>query len=464
MSVSALALASTQVQLLWDRHFHQGRGGRAKLAVTTNLCTRVVLAAVSLLTVPITIGYLGTEGYGLLTVMSSVVGWLQFSNLGIGSALQNSLIQARADGDIERQQELVSTVVFTLIGIALILLGAGVIAFPVVNWLQVFPPSTNRFAAEIPPALAVIFLGFVSSVVLSFVHAIYSARQELHIGTLPVLAAGLLSLAGVVVAVRLDLGLIGVVCASTGSPALVQWAFAIWTLWLRGIPELKPRIAKCSRAAWRSVSGQASSFLLLQICCVAFFQADAFIIAHFLSVQDVTPYSVAQRVFVQFAGLFAVASGSLWAAYGDAKARRDAEWIRRTQRSMEQLFITLYLAFIVAMVALGHYVLKSWVGAAAPSTAVIAAVGAYFCAREWTTLQAMLLNGLDIIRPQVWVLAITAVLIITLSLLLVRPFGAAGLAIGGVVGFSALSAWYLRVLANRAIGELERTPEACLSV
>ena len=462
MALSVLVPISAEVRSFWCRHFHQGRGGRAKLSIATNLGTRVVVSTASLLTVPISIGYLGKEGYGLLAVMSSVVGWLQFSNLGVGSALQNALTQAHADGDVDRQQDLVSTVVFTLFGIAVVLLAAGAVVFPLVNWLEVFPPSTSRFVREIPPTLVVVFLGLVSSLTLSFLHAIYSARQELHIATVPVLAAGLLSLGGIIVAVHLDLGLLGVVCASTGLTAVVQWAFAIWTLWFRGVPELRPRVARCSRRAWHSVSGRASNFLLLQICSVAFFQADTFIIAHFLSVQDVTPYSVAQRVFIQVGGVFALASGSMWAAYGDAKARHDAQWIRRTQSAMQRLFIVVYLGFVIAMTVFGHIVLKAWVGeAAAPGTTLIAAVGVYFCAREWTTLQAMLLNGLDIIRPQIWVLATTALLIIVFNLLLVRPLGAAGLAVGGFVGFVTLSAWYLPLLANRAIRQLERTPESC---
>ena len=86
-------------------------------------------SAVSLIVVPITVRYLGNEGYGLMTTIGAVVGWLQFANLGIGLGLQNSLTRKR-QRDISAQKELVSTAVFSLLGIGVFLTVVGLIAFP----------------------------------------------------------------------------------------------------------------------------------------------------------------------------------------------------------------------------------------------------------------------------------------------------------------------------------------------
>ncbi|HSP44837.1 MAG TPA: hypothetical protein VLO30_02480, partial [Chthoniobacterales bacterium] len=61
------------------RQFHQGRGGRSKLAISASVIARVVSTVISLLILPITVRYLGNEGYGLMVTISSVVGWLQFT-------------------------------------------------------------------------------------------------------------------------------------------------------------------------------------------------------------------------------------------------------------------------------------------------------------------------------------------------------------------------------------------------
>ena len=112
-----------------DRHFHVGRGGRAKLAISTSLLTRIVGACVSLINVPVAVRYLGNEGYGLLIVVVSVVGWIQLSNMGLGLGLQNALTEQVALGNKKAQQELVSTTFFALLGIAVLLIVAAVVAF-----------------------------------------------------------------------------------------------------------------------------------------------------------------------------------------------------------------------------------------------------------------------------------------------------------------------------------------------
>src|SRR5438128_10498289 len=111
------------------RHFHSGRGGRAKLAISTSLVSRIVTTAVSFVVLPISVRYLGNEGYGLMATITSVVGWLQFANMGIGLGLQNALTEETAQSNYRAQKELVSTAVLSLVGIGLFLFIAGLLVF-----------------------------------------------------------------------------------------------------------------------------------------------------------------------------------------------------------------------------------------------------------------------------------------------------------------------------------------------
>src|ERR1051326_1785125 len=220
-----------RLRVFFRKQFHAGRGGRAKLAISTSFISRVVTTAISLVVVPITVRYLGNEGYGLMTTISAVVAWLQFANLGIGLGLQNALTEETARGNAQAQKQLVSTAVFSLLAIGLVLMVAGLIAFPQVQWTRLFPPTTSRFTTEIPWAVLVVFLGFVSTIVLGFVNPIYAARLELHIGNIQTLVISVCTLLGTLVAVHNHWGLIGVVSCTIGLTAVMQWAFAIWVLY-----------------------------------------------------------------------------------------------------------------------------------------------------------------------------------------------------------------------------------------
>ena len=250
------------------KQFHSGRGGRAKLAISTSFIARVITTAVSFVILPITVRYLGNEGYGLMATISAVVGWLQFSNMGIGLGLQNALTDETAKGNASAQKELVSTAVFSLLGIGLVLIVAGLLVFPHVNWLRVFPPTTSRFTTEIPWTVLVVFLGFVSTVILGFVGPIYAARLELHVANIQTLVTSVLSLVGTFVAVYHNWGLFGVVTCTIGVTALIQWLFALWTLYGRGISEIRPELSKIRARLARGFTRTESVFSssVLQYC------------------------------------------------------------------------------------------------------------------------------------------------------------------------------------------------------
>lgn len=438
------------------RQFHSGRGGRAKLAISASLVARIVTAVVSFVVLPVSVRYLGNEGYGLMAAITAVVGWLQFTSMGIGLGLQNALTEETAKGNREGQRELISTAFFSLLGIGTVLLVAGLIVFPYVPWTRVFPPTTNRFTGEISWTVLTVFFGFVSTVVLGFVTPIYAARQELHIGSIQAMVTSVLTLIGVIFAVHFRWGLIGLTVCTIGLTALMQWTFALWLLFLRGIPELRPHLSATNRSGAKRIYRTGISFLILQLCNIAFFQIDAFLIVRFLTVDQVTPYSVAQKVFLQTAGLFAIFTGSLWAAYGNAKAQGDVAWILRTHRKMVRVFLLFFGGLSLFMILAGKILLAWWVGkAAAPSTLLIAGVALYFCAREWTALHAMLLNGLNVIRPQVGNLVITALMTLGFDVILVQRIGPLGLALGGAMAFLLSGAWYLPQLTNRVLRSAE---------
>jgi O-antigen/teichoic acid export membrane protein len=381
-----------------------------------------------------------------------VVGWLQFTNMGIGLGLQNALTDEVAKENKHAQKELVSTAFFSLCAIGAVLFVVGLIVFPHVSWDRVFPPTSSRFTAEIPWTVLVVFFGFVSTITLGFVNPIYAARQELHIGSLQAMITSLLTLLGTFTAVHFRWGLLGLTICTIGVTAVMQWSFALWTLFGRGLKELQPNVSALNRNAAARIYKNGINFLLLQICNIAFFQIDAFLIAHFLTVDQVTPYSVAQKVFLQTAGIFAIITGSLWAAYGNAKAQGDYAWIRRTHSQMRKVFFLFFGGLALFMIVAGHKLFQLWVGsAAAPSTLLIAGVALYFIAREWTALHAMLLNGLNIVRPQVWNLLLTAIITLTLDICLVTRLGPLGLAVGGFVAFAVAGGWYLPYLTSKAL-------------
>lgn len=441
---------------LRSRYFGSSRGSRVRLSVATGLVAKGAQLLSAVLVTPLVVRYLGNEGYGLFVTITAVVTWLQISNFGIGAGLQNALTEAVAAADVPRQRALVSTAFFFLLGITILLICGTAASFFALPWTSIFPSDSPALASEVPTAVAIVLTGFVSTFALSFVHSIYAARQQLHIPNYAALATAALILCGTFAAVHFDSGLVGVTAATVGAAAAVNWVFAFGYLMVRANRDLRPTLAAMSRAAGARIFRSSLAFFVIQICSVALFQTDFFIIAQFASVQEVTPYSVATKPFnILSVLLLSAVIHPLWAAYGNAMACRDIEWIKRSHKRAVIAFMALYSAAFVVMIAVGKPLLAWWVGpAAAPTTALIAATGAYYLIRQWADLHASLVNGLDMMMPQAFSAVVHVFVTITLEIVLIRTIGVIGVPIACFLGYALVSAWYLPLLASRSLHRL----------
>ena len=68
-----------------------------------------------LFTVPLTLGYVNKETYGLWLTISSMIAWMSYFDIGINNGLKNNLAAAFATSDYELGKRLVSTTYAVLI-------------------------------------------------------------------------------------------------------------------------------------------------------------------------------------------------------------------------------------------------------------------------------------------------------------------------------------------------------------
>jgi O-antigen/teichoic acid export membrane protein len=77
----------------------QGRRRRSiAQGLVSGLGSRGVGFLVSFLSVPLTIGYLGSERYGVWLLLSSLLAWVRLADLGIGNGLRTAIASALGSG------------------------------------------------------------------------------------------------------------------------------------------------------------------------------------------------------------------------------------------------------------------------------------------------------------------------------------------------------------------------------
>src|SRR5262245_43745518 len=79
-----------------------GRNRRAAVTGGTAVVARAVQVGTSLITIPLTVHYLGNERFGLWMAISSVLAMANFADFGIGNGVLNTVADAFGKNDLDR--------------------------------------------------------------------------------------------------------------------------------------------------------------------------------------------------------------------------------------------------------------------------------------------------------------------------------------------------------------------------
>jgi O-antigen/teichoic acid export membrane protein len=416
------------------------RSGRAReryrRAVLTGLASggaRAIQILTTFISVPLTLGYLGLERFGLWVTISSLAALLTFADLGLGNGLMTGVAEADGKDDKELARRYVSSIFFTLCAIALVLLVGFLIASPWISWAQVFNVSSPRGVAEAGTAVAVFAGCFLVNLPLSVAARAQMGYQEGFASSLWVAVGNLIGLAGVLLAVALEAGVPWLVLAVVGGPAVGSLLntvvlFGAQRSWLR--PQWRYATANVARRMFKL----GTLFVILQLASALAFQADNLVIAQIFGAEEVAQYSVPWRLFMLAPMILALALAPLWPAYGEAIVRRDREWVRATlSRSLTVSTVASVLPAGVLLV-LGRDIIHLWAGPeVTPSFALLVGFGLWSILFSISVPIAMFLNGAGVIRFQVLAAVAMASANLFLSILLAHLVGLPGVIFGTVI-------------------------------
>jgi O-antigen/teichoic acid export membrane protein len=413
----------------------QRRYVRITQGIFTGLAGRGIAVIVSVISVPLTVRYLGAERYGAWVTISTAVAWIVLADFGLGSSLTNVVSEGYAKDNRLWAQDHVAAAFWSLAGIAAVLSVAFFSLWGRVPWGRVLNVQTPQARAEVGPAVAVAFLIFVLNFPFSIISKIYGAYQEVAIANGWAAAGSILSLIALIAVTQLKAGLVALVIAVSGTVLLINVISALWLFgWSK--PWLLPRPTRVTWPAVRRLADLGGMFFVIQIAALVLFQTDNVIIAHYLGAAEVTPYSVTWRLFTYTTLFQILASPSYWPAYAEAFSRGDRAWVRRSFRM--NFNITIASTFILALplVLFGRWIIQKWAGSAAvPTLGLLVWMGIWSLIYAAMTSQSCLLASSGKVKGQAIYSIIAAVVNLVSSIFLVQKMGLTGVIMGTVIAF-----------------------------
>jgi len=402
------------------------RGKHIKLTVFTGLVARASSMLMTIVSVPLTLNYLGVERFGLWMTVTSVVSMLSFADFGIGNGLVTVVAEASGRDDQAAIRRFVSSAfaILSFIAAGLVLLFF-LVAYPTVNWTRVFNVHSSSAQAEAGPAIAALIVCVAGSISTLIVPRVQLALQHGFINNLFVTIGLFASLAAIWLVSMVHGSVALLIVAMSGTPVVVGAINGI--IFFQRNKQYRPSWSLVSRAAMKRILSTGVLFVVLQLGLAISFMSDKLIIARLLGAEAVASYSVYERVFGVGANLMLVMLLPIWPAYAEAWSRKDKAWVRRALSRSLAISFGASASFAVLITIYGSTIVSLWTRKNVPVEPIV-----LYCLGIWCVLQSMmsalsmLLNGLNMIRIQVMASIATACVAIPLKFILVGHIGPAG--------------------------------------
>ena len=397
----------------------------------------------SLFLVPMTIGYVNPDTYGVWLTLSSIVGWISILNIGLNNSLRNRFTEARAVGDDNLAHKYVSTTYALLSCIFGLFLVLFLCVNPFINWSLILnlPQELNL---ELQKSMAIIVSYFCLRFVLSTINMILIADQKAAENSLRSLIEQLSAFLIILILTKTTAGsLLNLCLALCVSPIFVLLVFNI-TLFRKRYRLFSPSISTIDLSLSRDLFSVGLKFFIINIAGIIQFQLTNFIILRYYGGEDVACYNIAYKYFNVVYVLFMNLLTPLWSAVTEAKVKNDYRWIR----SILNKYLLIGCVFsvgILLMLLLSDTMYHIWLR----DNYIYISFGVSFVLAVYNVVLMIggiyvnILNGMGILNTQLLVCVISPILYLILCYFMIHytQLGIIGIVLASIL--SNINAWLI---------------------
>ena len=279
------------------------KGNNRSLIVKKNIIYSFLIKGVSILIslilVPMTLGYVSAEIYGVWLTISSILHWLTFMDVGFTLGLRNRLTECLAKGDFEKGRSLVSTTYFIMVVIFIPLAVILIFVCPYVDWCAILNVAYSNH--DVLTKTIMILLVFISlQMIVNVFIAVVSAYQKTALSSL-----------FNVIGQACSLLIIGLMTYFV-EPSLFNLAFAysLMPVVIVGISSMlyfrssmknvAPKCCYINLDYAKDLWNLGAKFFIIQIQVIVLYQSTNLLISHLSGPEAVTQYNIACNFFINF--------------------------------------------------------------------------------------------------------------------------------------------------------------------
>src|ERR1700722_798213 len=388
---------------------------------------------------PFILHRLGNTAYGAWVLAFSVTGYYGLFDLGIRSSLIRYVSTYTATDNQIGLARLINTslAVYTAIGAA---------AMVATITVSAYVGSLFHMPANFLPTARLLFLIVGSAVAFGFPAGVFGGILEglnrFYFVNLTNLVSTLLRALLIVIALRYGYGLLTVAIITVTLPLLASVVRAAIVLRLLS---LKFGWRYVDKGSFREIAHYSSVSFILMIAQKLRFKTDEVVISTFLSVAAVTFFSNGDRLVDYTAEVVSSLAQIFVPMSGQSDAKGDLGQLRRIFVAGNRACALIVFPISATLIILGKSVITAWVGPRYV-TASYPVMLALLIPTTLVLAQAAsprILYGMARHKSLAWVTGMEGIANVILSIVLIRPFGIIGDALGTAVPLTCTALCFL---------------------
>lgn len=329
------------------------------LTSSSNLISKFVISLIGLVSVPLTINYLGKEQFGLWMVVSSLVVWIQLADFGISNGLVNALSEANGKDDRDAAQAYIATALVAISAISILCFLPLVVLVSRLNWASILNLSGVYLPALASKCFLVAGLVIVFGFPISVISKIYVAFQLGYMISILQVLSSLCSLGGILISIYFELDLPWLVFLVSIGPVFGN--LISWFLIKKHITWYKLNLQLVSRSALNRVLSSSIPLFLFQIGALLVTELVNVVIARVGTLTMVADYNILLRIYMLYSFVAVSLSSPFYPAIREAFEKRELNWVRDSIKRAFIIRIGVLFLLSFPLLAIGDWLITIWI-------------------------------------------------------------------------------------------------------
>ncbi|MER8798843.1 oligosaccharide flippase family protein [Mesorhizobium sp. M0984] len=396
--------------------------------------SRIAMLVLPFFITPLLIASLGVGEFGLWMAMLSLVGVISFADGGVSNSLITLAAGASAVGRDKRLHQLMTTSLVIIVPVAITIAVAGSISAPYIPWGRLLQMPEHQTVESVSGVFILMLVSYAGDMISNIVIRFRTGLQDVAFPSIMEAVVKYVSLPVVIFLIVYGHSALWLAASIYLLPSMLKLLFCISFLFRSRYLPLEP--SRVSRGVATILIKYGFVFMVINVANALAVSSDQFMIGHFISTAEVTPYTIMQRIFtLPYVGINFILLAT-WPALAAAAARSDGVWLRRAAYRSTLFVGGTAICSSLILATFHEAFIEIWLRRPlAVSEHLVIGMAFYSVLLPIVGMLSTVLHALHVRHVQLYANVAMVVVNIPTTIILLPQFGSAGAVYGTCVSY-----------------------------